>query len=314
MRYMTNGGIPPSEIAETYISSKHQRQTVSAPNSAKGARKKFPPFFLRKKKNQTENRIYENVEDEEEDITEIACYEDLVAEQQALNPVILGQLDDTQLNRIEVESFEKNYNSRLEYILNNYRKPPPYPGTKNEPNSTPSTATENKSKQTPTDVQNKVDTPLINQLLIDKQIHDNASMNNFWQVSPSHHVDQSKQAMEKVNKGNDKLVDSTKNRVIKSKSTELSSILNAGELYEKRKQYYIETLSNFDEPCQSNRNKKVPTEDSVSEIFPERDYDDIPVSRNQALSASVPDLSRKQNNVQERNSYYQRRCKCCMII
>ena len=136
-------------------------------------------------------------------------------------------------------------------------------------------------------------------------------MNNYWQVSPSHHAEQTKRALENLNKSNDKLVDRTKDKVIKSKSTELSNILNAGELYEKRRQYYIETLSNFDEPYQHSVDINIADsqQDSVSEIFPERDYDDIPESKGVSLSASVPDLSYRPTNISDRNKYHQQRGK-----
>ena len=102
-----------------------------------------------------------------------------------------------------------------------------------------------------------------------------------------------------LNKSNDKLVGRTEDKVAnKNKSsevlnTELSNMLNAGELYEKRRQYYVETLSNFNEPYPhsasslARADNKV-EQDTVSEIFPERDYDDAPQYNGWVVKNRVP--------------------------
>ncbi|XP_057315020.1 uncharacterized protein LOC130656208 [Hydractinia symbiolongicarpus] len=259
--------IPANEISESYISSKQSGRS-SGSNSAKTIRKKFPPSFLllRRKKNQSGNKHdYENIDIDEEDVTDIAYYEDLVAEQESINPVMLGQLDDSQLNTMEQEPFEELYKGRLDFVLNNYRKPPPYPGKKS-------------ANSTANQLQNSADTPLLRQLLKDKNINDNASMNNFWQASPGHKP-QNGSYLDKKSISNDKLVSRTHDIVTRPPA------LNAGDLYKQRKQYYFESMNNL----QGNKVQKEFKKDTVSEIYPAKDYE-IDTER-LPTSASVPNLS-----------------------
>ena len=279
-RYLQS--IPANEISESYISSKNSRQIESAPNSTKGTRRKFAPSFLllRKKKNQAANtHDYQNVD--EEDFTDIACYEDLVAEQQNINPVFLGQLDDSQLSTIELEPFEKDYKTRVEYVMNNYRQPPPYPGKSRN---------KQESKEP---LQSAIDTPLIRQLLKDKTLNDNASMNNYWQASPA-----SKQAAHLTNKSNDKLVNRTCNVVATTGMLASSDSFNAGELYEKRRQYYIETINSLHQPSMQF-DKHMVQKDTISEIYPARDYEETAEVKGISMSASVPNLSIQQTGVKD---------------
>ena len=261
----------------------------------------------RKKKNQAEHRTYENVEYPYED-AEIATFDELAAEQQAINPVILGRLDDSELNKIEEETCadDEMVKKRAEFILNNYRYPPPYPGKSTVPvgggggggvRNTNVNLNAVKSA-----VKNNKDTPLLSRLLNDKQLNagddDNASMNNFWHTHNDTNL--TKQQQQHSSNGemimvgekvNDKLVDRTNNHLfMKSKSTmELpTAISNSGELYEQRRQYYAETLSHFDEGntpaggqsmIQGGAVHDFRQQDSLSEIFPERDYDiDEPIA------------------------------------
>ena len=82
--------IPAKDISESYLSKRNVNLPPMAPNSSKGSRRIFAPsFLLRRKKNQATNKNYENIDEyDEEDLTDIASYEDLVAEQRGSNPVI----------------------------------------------------------------------------------------------------------------------------------------------------------------------------------------------------------------------------------
>ena len=285
-RYHNENTIPSTDISESYISSKqsHRLQSNSAPNSTKGVRRKFAPSFLmrRKKNNTGSQNNYENIDIEEEDVTDIAFYDDLVSEQESINPVMLSQLDDSQLSTIEVEPFEKLYKSRMEFVLNNYRKPPPYPGTKREKRSTINTATQ---------LQGDVDTPLIRQLLKDKNLNDNASMNNYWQASPAHHSQTPKQTqLENSNFTNDKLVSRTQEIVSShAKPNEYSNVLNSSELYEKRKQYYMQSLTNLKDDRETIYEES--QKDTVSAVYPAKDYETMSQTKGIPTSASVPNLS-----------------------
>ena len=168
--------IPARDISESYLSKRNVNLPPRAPNSSKGTRRKFAPsFLLRRKKIQATNKNYGNIDEyDEEDLTDIASYDDLVAVQNGINPVILGQLDDSKINTTELEQYDKFYRNRLHFVINNYRQPPTYPGH----NSAKDKRTSTKAKP------NNVDTPLMRQLLNDKGLNDNASMVNLLQASP----------------------------------------------------------------------------------------------------------------------------------
>eukprot|EP00111_Clytia_hemisphaerica_P006611 TCONS_00019154-protein len=285
-----NREITSSEISESYVNSQnlgwrqqpHPQQPSSAPSSTKGVRKFTPAFFLRKKKS-PEAQIEHGVEtrdiDSEEDETDIARFEDF--EQESINRVYLGQLDDSQLNTVEEEGpppYDKMYQRRLEYILSHYERPPPYPGFKNE----------KKFKQAE-QISSRLDqnTPLLKQLLNDNQLSDNSSMMNFMQTGPtdSHRIPS--QHHPKQNQ-NDKLVLRTQNNP--SIKTE-----NSKDLYDKRTQHYLTKINEIEHEHSNTVSRQIPDRDAISEIiYPAKDYELHHLERppNQMhMSASVPDLS-----------------------
>ena len=287
--------IPAKDISESYLSKRNVNLPPMAPNSSKGSRRIFAPsFLLRRKKNQATNKNYENIDEyDEEDLTDIASYEDLVAEQRGINPVILGQLDDSQINTIELDQYDKFYRDRLDFVINNYRHPPPYPGH----NSVKDKRTSTKAKP------NNVDTPLMRQLLNDKGLNDNASMVNLLQASPNRENHSGKQpSFESSNiQITDKLVNRTQDIVAKAINSEnRMNILNAGELYEKRKQYYINNFIGSND--RREKDNLTPNQrDAISEIiYPEKDYDidNAERARGISASASVPNLSQQVQHVE----------------
>lgn len=288
--------IPANEISESYLPKKYSQRPNSAPNSTKGVRRIFAPsFLLRRKKNQDSSKHdYVNINElNEEDLNDIACYEDLVAEQQSINPVMLAQLDDSQINNIELDRYERFYKNRLDFVLNNYRQPPPYPGNKAKKQIPVETTSKTNSKPT-------TDTPFINQLLNDKQLNDNASMNNFWQASPKHkqfNQPLSQKESQTHQMSTDKLVSRTHDLVKKSAILNENKV-NANELYEKRKQYYMDNFNHLKEENNYMNNQR----DTISEIiYPEKDYDleNHNSNKGMSMSASVPNLSSKQQGSEQ---------------
>jgi len=273
-----NQRIPSNDISESYLNIQKQPwQPHSAPNSTKGVRKFAPAaFFSRKKKTQevpnTHGYATNDILDDDEDDTHIARLEDF--DQESINPVFLGQLDDSQLNTVEDQGkYEKMYQRRVEYILSHYEKPPAYPGSKKDNNTL-----SKQGEQIPPRLDQ--DTPLLKQLLKDKQLTDNTSMNNFCQVSPSHRNHQ----FDTKPQG-DKLVTRTQNNpLIKTE--------NPKELFEKRQQHYMFKIKEIDDTNLPVNNHD---RDAISEIvYPAKDYEfnqSLQKPTPMSMSASVPDLS-----------------------
>lgn len=272
-------GIPEFDVSESYLTNNKQwQQPSSAPSSTKSNRRKFAPSFLLRSKKKTHDPIrrnYVNVDIEEEDETDIARFEDF--DQQSMDSVMIGHLDDNQLNTASDENFENVYQRRIEFILSHYQQPPPYPGRNNRTDGFQGSLL--RASSTP-HLENDVDAPLLRQLLKDKQLTDNASMINFWQAGPPQN--------ERAGKGSDKLVTRTQN--VPNSMQNASN--NPKELFEKRKQHYnLLTISENSQQTNVTLNKN--NRDAVSEIiYPTNDYEGNNL-RSQAmnLSASVPNLS-----------------------
>ena len=254
----------------------------SAPNSTKGNRKFAPAFFSRKKNKKQETHIEHGVEtrdmDSDEEDTEIARFEDF--DHGSIDPVYLGQLDDSQLNSVEEQEaqYDKIYQRRVDYILSHYERPPPYPGTNKE----------RKVKQTGQIIspsQLDQNTPLLKQLLKENQLNDNSSMVNFMQAPPHYHRNSN------VNPRNfqgDNLVLRTQNYPVQKSET-------SRELYEKRKQHYMARINEIEHIHTPMTNHQARDRDAISEIiYPAKNYDfhqlQRPINKMQ-MSASVPDLS-----------------------
>lgn len=287
----SNREISPIDISESYLSKKKppRPHQSSAPNSTKGNRKFAPAFFSRKKNKKQETRIEHGVEtrdmDSDEEDTQIARFEDF--DHVSIDPVYLGQLDDSQLNSVEEQEaqYDKVYQRRVDYILNHYEKPPPYPGTNKEQKSKQKTA------QTISTSQLDQNTPLLKQLLKDKQLNDNSrqlndnsSMMNFMQVQPHYRNPNLNQR----NFQGDNLVQRTQNYPAQKAET-------SRELYEKRKQHYMAKITEIEHIHPPMANHQSRDRDAISEIiYPAKNYDfnqlQRPINKMQ-MSASVPDLS-----------------------
>ena len=287
----SNREISPIDISESYLSKKKPQRPhqSSAPNSTKGNRKFAPAFFSRKKNKKQETRIEHGVEtrdiESDEEDTEIARFEDF--DHESINSVYLGQLDDSQLNSVEEQEaqYDKVYQRRVDYILSHYEKPPPYPGTNKE----------QRAKQTPAQTistsQLDQNTPLLKQLLKDKQLNDNSrqpndnsSMINFMQAPPHYR----NQNLNQRNFQGDNLVQRTQNFSVQKTET-------SRELYEKRTQHYMAKINEIEHIHPPMANHQSRDRDAISEIiYPAKNYDfsqlQRPISTMQ-MSASVPDLS-----------------------
>lgn len=302
-------GIPEFDVSESYLSKNQQwQQPTSAPSSTKSRRRFAPSFLLRKKKTHDPTRpSYVNVDIEEEDETDIARLEDLT-DRGSMDSVVIGHLDDKQLNKASDKNFENVYQRRVEFILSHYQKPPPYPGKHSKAAGGVSANVGGsggsgggggfgnsgglqqgsiiRASSTP-HLESDVDAPLIRQLLKDKQLTDNASMNNFWQAGPPQN--------ERGEAAVDKLVSRTQNPGPNPMVN--PTTIDPKELFEKRKQHYNLITINENSQQQHHAGFSPPTDeynrDTVSEIiYPPKDYEENKL-RSQAmnLSASVPNLS-----------------------
>lgn len=290
---VANREISAVDISESYLTNQQKpawirhSQPSSAPNSTKGSRK-FPLFSRKKKKQETriehgvETRDMDSEEDEED--TQIARFEDF--DHGSIDPVYLGQLDDSQLNSVEEqeEQYDKIYQRRVNYILSNYEKPPPYPGTNKQGKVKQAISSSQLDQNTPLMKQLLKDSQLKDKQLNDKQLNDNSSMANFMQAPPHYRSGGYNQR----NFQGDNLVMRTQN-IPTQKSAETSR-----ELYEKR-QHYMEKINEIEHSHPSMANHQSRDRDAISEIvYPAKNYEYNQLQRpinKMHLSASVPDLS-----------------------
>ena len=245
--YPKDNKVPTQEITESYISSNVQNVVQPKHN-----RRRFAPSFLllRKKKHPSINNCDLNGIIKEEDLTEIAYYEDIVAEQE-LAESATGQLDDTTLNVMDLEACEREYKARMEYIMKNYRHPPPYPSKKNDkPNVISKPVT---------------DTPLISELLKETQLKDNSSMNNYWQSSSSLH--QGVPEVKKKLSFSDQLVKRTKEKIVLAHNNNVSQYLNADEVYEKKQNYTKSSFGYNDAIHKLSKDRE-----TMSAVYADQDY------------------------------------------
>ncbi|XP_012554058.1 uncharacterized protein LOC101240885 isoform X1 [Hydra vulgaris] len=190
LRYPKDNKIPSDEISESYISNNCHNVVHQ-----KNIRQRFSPSFLllRKKKHPSVNNCDLNGIIKEEDMTDIVCYKD-VAEHESTKSITMSQLDDTQLHVMDLEACEREYKARMEYIMKNYRHPPPYQIKKQDKPKIPA-----------------ADTPLISKLLKETQLKDNTSMNNYWQSNLT--LDNDIPQVKKKLSVSDKLVKRTREQI-----------------------------------------------------------------------------------------------------
>ena len=299
--------IPEIDIPEAYLSQQEQYEALQRrgdpSRSSKGSRR-ILPFLQKKKKSQSEVDFDSRTDDiglsyyEEGDADDITTYEEAMEEslrrqevrQNSLNPEVLEQLSGMQLGDSQYGAEAQVY-ERLNYIINNYRHPPPYPGHTSI-NSGPS---------------------MIKQLLQEQeglQIKDNASMINYCQVDapsglsmedltkimrafPEDSTDyrqlprkpqpplvpyrdyldtQSvRGASQLPDTASDGLVMMTKggaHLLPNQKASHFDETVSASELFERRKKYYSETYRDTSNAGYRGRH----IAELISEIYP-RDYD-----------------------------------------
>ena len=298
---MSPRGIPPLEVSESYLSPQDEEKLHKKQN--KVSRRKLP-FLQKKNKSALNSSLTEirgsdnNVsglsynDDDDDDISDITTYaEGMPVSFEGLisngNQVAMNPYQNTEQSENQYAE-EAQIHERLNYIVGNYRPPPPYPAN-------PSSDNGGKS--------------MIQQLLEEKnnlQIRDNASMINYCQVDAPKGV--SMEDLTKImqsfpedeRKGNavraqliqreeqsykirphelhikrsdsmnscsdDKLVMRTLNSPVspRSKNSMIPDIAASTESYENKKQFY---KKQFEGEVSS-----IPAPQSISEIYP-RDYD-----------------------------------------
>ena len=171
------------ELNDGYSSLKsRQSPTNSAPSSVKGMRKKLAPLLGRKKKgNLPQQQQIQNVVDGEENDADILYYDDALT-QKSDSAGIQSLAGDYSSDADFYLAHLGDRDMRTEYVLNNYRHPPPYPGSKKPQPHPKKTDSSGKNLD-----KSEVDAPMIKRLLEEnnKALVDNASMINLWHSGSS---------------------------------------------------------------------------------------------------------------------------------